>query len=78
MDKALTKVFSGTVFVNKQELDAPNPPSVSQRDTSYCGVNTFERPKKDNKSLLYYGTIYWYTRSGRAQYMESAPMQSVR
>jgi hypothetical protein len=27
---------------------------VSQAGTSYCGVNTVERPKKDNKSLLYY------------------------
>jgi hypothetical protein len=38
MDKELTKVFSGTDFVNKQELDAPNPPSVSQMCTSYLGV----------------------------------------
>jgi hypothetical protein len=44
----------GEVSVNQQVLDAPNSPSVSQRGISYCGVNTVERPKKDNKSLLYY------------------------
>ena len=54
MDKSSTKVLFGANIVNQQVLDAPNSPSVSQRGISYCGVNTVERPKKDNKSLLYY------------------------
>ena len=56
MDKSLTSTL-GDGLVNQQNLEASNSfnsSSVSQMGTSYFGVNTVERPIRDNKSLPYF------------------------